>query len=89
MKRTRAVITFLSVIGTCATYSGLSCFAKFATRCAPSERADAVQAIALSACLLVLMVAIALDRRLYRPGKPNYVYVMILGRSFLKTLQTN
>ena len=34
---------------------------------------------ALGACLLVLMVAIALDRRPYRPGKPNYIPMMIVA----------
>ena len=33
---------------------------------------------ALDACLLVLMVAVALDRRPYRPGKRNYVPIMIV-----------
>jgi hypothetical protein len=33
---------------------------------------------ALGACLLVLMVAVALDRRPYRPGKRNYVPIMIV-----------
>ena len=28
---------------------------------------------ALGACLLVLTVAVALDRRPYRPGKRNYI----------------
>jgi hypothetical protein len=34
---------------------------------------------ALGACLLVLMVAVALDRRPYRPGKPNYIPMMIVA----------
>jgi hypothetical protein len=34
---------------------------------------------ALGACLLVLTVAVALDRRPYRPGKPNYVSIMIIA----------
>jgi hypothetical protein len=34
---------------------------------------------ALTACLLVLGVAIALDRRPYRPGKRNYVPIMIVA----------
>ena len=33
----------------------------------------------LGACLLVLIVAVALDRRPYRPGKRNYVPVMIIA----------
>ena len=35
---------------------------------------------ALGACLLVLTVAVALDRRPYRPGKRNYVPIMIVQR---------
>jgi hypothetical protein len=34
---------------------------------------------ALGACLLVLAVAFALDRRPYRPGKRNYVPIMIVA----------
>jgi hypothetical protein len=34
---------------------------------------------ALSACLLVLTVAIVLDRRPYRPGKRNYIPIMIVA----------
>ena len=34
---------------------------------------------ALAGCLLVLTVAVALDRRPYRPGKRNYVPIMILA----------
>ena len=33
---------------------------------------------ALAVCLIVLAMAIALDRRPYRPGKPNYVPLMII-----------
>jgi hypothetical protein len=33
----------------------------------------------LAACLLVLVVAVALDRRPYRPGKRNYVPIMIIA----------
>jgi len=33
---------------------------------------------ALGACLLVLTVSVALDRRPYRPGKRNYVPIMII-----------
>jgi hypothetical protein len=33
----------------------------------------------LAACLLVLAVAIALDRRPYHPGKFNYIRVMIIA----------
>jgi hypothetical protein len=32
--------------------------------------------IALSACLLVLIVAVVHDRRPYRPGKRNYIPIM-------------
>jgi len=32
---------------------------------------------ALGACLLVLTVAVVLDRRPYRPGKHNYIPIMI------------
>ena len=49
---------------------------------------------ALGACLLVLAVAVALDRRPYRPGKRNYVPVMsvalaaslVLGRHLLSLM---
>jgi uncharacterized MnhB-related membrane protein len=34
---------------------------------------------ALGACLLVLTVAVALDRRPYRPGKRNYIPIMIVA----------
>ena len=34
---------------------------------------------ALLASLLVLAVAVALDRRPYRPGKRNYVPIMIVA----------
>ena len=34
---------------------------------------------ALGACLLLLIVAIVLDRRPYRPGKRNYVPIMIIA----------
>ncbi len=34
---------------------------------------------ALGACLLVLTAAIILDRRPYRPGKYNYIPIMILA----------
>jgi hypothetical protein len=52
---------------------------------------------ALGACLLVLMVAVALDRRPYRPGKRNYVPLMIiavaaslvLGRHLLSLMAYN
>jgi hypothetical protein len=49
---------------------------------------------ALGACLLLLIVAIVLDRRPYRPGKRNYIPIMIivlaaslvLGRHLLSLL---
>ena len=34
---------------------------------------------ALAGCLLVLAVAIVLDRRPYRPGKQNYIPIMIIA----------
>jgi hypothetical protein len=52
---------------------------------------------ALAACLLVLTVALVLDRRPYRPGKRNYVPIMIvaiaasmvLGRHLLSLMAYN
>ena len=52
---------------------------------------------ALAACLLVLAVAVVLDRRPYRPGKLNYIPIMIialaailvLGRHLLTLLMAN
>jgi hypothetical protein len=52
---------------------------------------------ALLACLLVLAVAVALDRRPYHPGKRNYVPIMIiavaaslvLGRHLLSLMAYN
>lgn len=35
--------------------------------------------IALGLCLALLAVAIVLDRRPYRPGKPNFVPLMIIA----------
>jgi hypothetical protein len=34
---------------------------------------------ALGACLFVLTVAVILDRRPYRPGKRNYIPIMIVA----------
>jgi hypothetical protein len=34
---------------------------------------------ALGACLLVLSGAVVLDRRPYRPGKRNYIPIMIVA----------
>jgi hypothetical protein len=52
---------------------------------------------ALGACLLVLTVAVALDRRPYHPGKRNYIPIMIvalaaslvLGRHLLTLMAYN
>jgi hypothetical protein len=35
--------------------------------------------VALALCLALLTVAITLDRRPYRPGKPNFVPLMIIA----------
>lgn len=35
--------------------------------------------LALGLCLVVLAIAVALDRRPYRPGKRNYVMLMIVA----------
>jgi hypothetical protein len=35
--------------------------------------------LALAVCLVLLAVAIFLDRRPYRPGKPNLVPLMIMA----------
>lgn len=35
--------------------------------------------IALVACVLVLAIAVVLDRRPYRPGKLNYILLMIVA----------
>jgi hypothetical protein len=51
--------------------------------------------VALAGCVLVLAVAIVLDRRPYRPGKLNYIPLMIialaavlvLGRHLVTLLQ--
>ena len=34
--------------------------------------------LALSACAVVLVVTVVLDRRPYRPGKLNYIPLMII-----------
>ena len=34
---------------------------------------------ALGACLFLLTVAVVLDHRPYRPGKRNYIQIMILA----------
>jgi len=41
---------------------------------------------ALVACALVLVVAIILDRRLYRPGKLNYIPLMIIALAAILVL---
>ena len=38
----------------------------------------AATSVALAACLALLVVAIVLDRRPYRPGKLNYIPLMIV-----------
>jgi hypothetical protein len=51
--------------------------------------------LALGACMVVLIVAVVLDRRPYRPGKRNYILLMIiclaaclvLGRHLLTLVQ--
>jgi hypothetical protein len=51
--------------------------------------------LALSACAVVLIVTVVLDRRPYRPGKLNYIPLMIiclaaclvLGRHMLTLLR--
>jgi hypothetical protein len=35
--------------------------------------------VALAACVLVLGAAVILDRRPYRPGKLNYILLMIVA----------
>jgi hypothetical protein len=34
---------------------------------------------ALAVCLLLLVIAVVLDRRPYRPGKRNYIWLMIIA----------
>jgi hypothetical protein len=41
---------------------------------------------ALAACALVLVVAIILDRRPYRPGKLNYIPLMIIALAAILVL---
>jgi hypothetical protein len=41
---------------------------------------------ALAACLLVLAVAVVLDRRPYRPGKLNYIPIMIIALAAILVL---
>jgi flagellar biosynthesis protein FliQ len=42
--------------------------------------------VALAACVLVLVIAIILDRRPYRPGKLNYVPLMIIALAAILVL---
>jgi hypothetical protein len=41
---------------------------------------------ALVACLLVLALAVVLDRRPYRPGKFNYIPIMIIALAAILVL---
>jgi hypothetical protein len=34
---------------------------------------------ALAVCLLLLVIAVVLDRRPYRPGKRNFIWLMIIA----------
>jgi hypothetical protein len=34
---------------------------------------------ALAVCLLLLAIAVVLDRRPYRPGKRNFIWLMIIA----------
>jgi hypothetical protein len=51
--------------------------------------------VALGACAVLLIVAVVLDRRPYRPGKLNYIPLMIIclaaclvmGRHLLSLIQ--
>jgi hypothetical protein len=42
--------------------------------------------VALAGCLLVLAVAIVLDRRPYCPGKQNYIPIMIMALAAILVL---
>ena len=42
--------------------------------------------VALAGCFLVLVVAIILDRRPYRPGKLNYIPLMIIALAAILVL---
>jgi hypothetical protein len=42
--------------------------------------------VALAGCLLVLVIAIILDRRPYRPGKRNYIPLMIIALAAILVL---
>jgi len=42
--------------------------------------------VALAGCVLVLVVAITLDRRPYRPGKLNYIPLMIIALAAILVL---
>jgi hypothetical protein len=41
---------------------------------------------ALGACLLILAIAVVLDRRPYRPGKFNYIPIMIIALAAILVL---
>jgi hypothetical protein len=41
---------------------------------------------ALAGCILVLAVAVVLDRRPYRPGKLNYIPIMIIALAAILVL---
>jgi flagellar biosynthesis protein FliQ len=42
--------------------------------------------VALAGCVLVLVVAIVLDRRPYRPGKLNYIPLMVVALAAILVL---
>ena len=42
--------------------------------------------VALVGCLLVLVVTIILDRRPYRPGKLNYIPLMVIALAAILVL---
>jgi flagellar biosynthesis protein FliQ len=42
--------------------------------------------VALAGCVLVLVLAIILDRRSYRPGKLNYIPLMIIALAAILVL---
>jgi hypothetical protein len=42
--------------------------------------------VALAGCFLVLVIAIILDRRPYRPGKLNYIPLMIVALAAILVL---
>ena len=42
--------------------------------------------VALAGCVLVLVITIILDRRPYRPGKLNYIPLMIIALAAILVL---